>query len=130
MLRVTSAAQDHRIARLQTQCAGICSDVRAAFVDNADDAERCAHTFDVKSVGSVPFGDDFTDRILEVRDGMDAVGDGTDACGVELQPVEHGGGEPGLFACVHVEDIGVENLVGVADDRVGHGHQGGVLALG
>ena len=43
---VGAAAQHHRVAALQAKRAGVRGDVRPAFVDDADDAERRRHALD------------------------------------------------------------------------------------
>ena len=65
--RIRTAAQDHRIAGLETERAGIRRDVRPALIDDADDAERRAHAFDVQAVRPVPGGNHVADRIAAVR---------------------------------------------------------------
>src|SRR5690606_39012990 len=52
-----AAAQHGRIASFQAKRARICRHIRAAFIDDADHAERYAYTLDVKTVRTVPFGD-------------------------------------------------------------------------
>ena len=51
---VRAAAQDHRVAGLQAQRAGIGGDVGAALEDHADDAERRAHALDGQAVRPLP----------------------------------------------------------------------------
>ena len=94
--RIRAAAQDHRIAGLEAERAGIRRHVRPALIDDADDAERRAHALDMQAVRPVPCGDDVADRIAEFGDFADAVGHGADARRVELQPVHEGGRKPGL----------------------------------
>ena len=61
--RIRAAAQDHRIAGLEAERAGVGRHVRPALVDDADDAERRAHALDLQPVRPVPFGDHLADRI-------------------------------------------------------------------
>ena len=77
--RIRAAAQDHGVAGLQAQRAGIGGHVGAALVDHADDAERRAHALDVQAVRPVPCGDHLADRIGQRGDRRDAVGHGRDA---------------------------------------------------
>ena len=58
-----AAAQDHGVARLQAQRAGVGGDVRTAFEDHADDAERRADPADVQARRPVPFGDHLPHRV-------------------------------------------------------------------
>jgi hypothetical protein len=76
---IRAAAQDHRIAGLEAERAGIGRHVRAALIDDADDAERRAHAFDLQPVRAVPGGDDRADGIGQFGDGANAVGHGLHA---------------------------------------------------
>ncbi len=67
-----AAAQDRRVCRLQAQRAGVGRHVRAAFVDDADHAERHAHALDAQAVRARPFSADRADRIGQRRDVFDA----------------------------------------------------------
>jgi hypothetical protein len=125
--RIRAAAQDDRIASLQAERAGVGRDVRPTLVDHADDAERRAHTLDVKAVRPVPLGDDLPDRVLQRRDLAYAFGHGFDTCRIELQPVHHGRRQTGLLAVRHIDRIGVEDRLFVALDGVSHGDQRRVL---
>ncbi len=58
-----AAAQDGGVAGLETQRAGIGGDVRAALVDDADDADGNALPLDAQTVGARPIGEDGADRI-------------------------------------------------------------------
>ena len=71
--RVGAAAQDRGVAGLEAERAGVGGDVRAALVDDADDAERRAHALDVEAVRAVPGGDDRADRIGQGGDLLDAL---------------------------------------------------------
>ena len=89
MERLRAAAQDHGVARLEAQRAGVGGDVRAALVDHADDAERRADAADVQAGRHVPFGDDVAHRVALRGHGAQPVGHGADAPVVEGQPVDH-----------------------------------------
>ena len=65
--RIRAAAQDHRIAGLEAERAGVGRDVRPALVDDADDAERRAHALDMQAVRPVPCGDHLADRVRAAR---------------------------------------------------------------
>ena len=62
-----AAAQDRRIAALQAQGRGIGRHVRAALVNDADDAERHSDARDLETVRPLPFGYDLPDGIVERR---------------------------------------------------------------
>ena len=68
---VRAAAEDHRVARLEAERAGIGGDVGPALEDDADDAERRAHARNLQAVGHGPFGDRRADRIGQGGDGAE-----------------------------------------------------------
>ena len=78
-MRVGAAAQDHGIARLQAERAGIRGDVRAALEDHADDAERRADPLDAQAVRPVPCRDHRADRIGKRGDLLQRTRDRLDA---------------------------------------------------
>ena len=92
-----AAAQDHGIAGLEAERAGVGGDVRAALVDHADDAERHAHALDAHAVRprhdamTVPTGS------LSVRTTSMPVRHGLDAVGVEREAVDEGAGRAARF---------------------------------
>ncbi len=83
-----AAAQNRGVAALQAQRARIGRHVRAALVDDADDAERHAHALDLETVRALPARDDLPDRIGERGDGLDGGRDALDALVVEGEPIE------------------------------------------
>ena len=83
-----AGAQDRRVAGLDGQRAGVGRHVGAAFVDDADDAERHAHALEAQAVGPRPFGQHRADRIGQLGDLLDALGHRFDARLVEQQPVD------------------------------------------
>ena len=62
-----AAAQDRGVAGLEAQRAGVGGHVRAALVDDADDAERHAHALDGHAVRPRPAFGDLADRIGQRR---------------------------------------------------------------
>ena len=66
-MAVRAAAQDHGVAGLERQRAGVGGDVRPALVDHADDAERHPHALDGHAVRPRPGFGDLADRIGEAR---------------------------------------------------------------
>ena len=64
----TRRAGSPRCPALRQSAPGIGGDVRSAFVDHADHAERRAHAADVQAAGHVPFGHHLPDRIVLRRD--------------------------------------------------------------
>ena len=63
-----SAAQDHRVARLQADAGGIGADIRPAFVDHADHADRRGDALDAQPVRPRPVGQRAAERIGQQRD--------------------------------------------------------------
>ena len=66
-MAVRAAAQDHGVAGLERERAGVGGDVRPALVDHADDAERHAHALDRHAVRPRPGFGDLADRIGQAR---------------------------------------------------------------
>ena len=127
---VRAAAQDHGIAGLEAQRAGIGGDVRPALVDHADDAERHAHALDAHAVRPRPGRHDGADRIGELAHHVEAVRHGLDPRRVERQPVEEGRGRAGALASARSSAIGGEDCRLRAADGLGHGGERAVLLGG
>ena len=85
-----AAAQNDSIARLQAQCTGVRCYIWAAFIDDADDAQRCSDTFDVQPAGLIPFSQYFSDRIILQRDTAQTVTNALNAVFGQQQPIHHG----------------------------------------
>jgi hypothetical protein len=85
-----AAAQDHGIAGFQTERAGIRGDVGTAFENHRDHAEWHTDALDHHAVGPLPARSDRTDRIGDVADHGEAVGDGGDAGFRQHQTVDKG----------------------------------------
>ena len=83
MVAIGAAAQDRRVAGLEAQRARIRRHVRAALVDDADDAQRHAHALDLQAVRPRPLRQHRADGIGQRRDLLEALGHGLDALGVE-----------------------------------------------
>ena len=116
-MAVRAAAQDHGIAGLQAQHAGIRGDVGTALEDHADDAERHAHALDGHAVGPLPAFSDGADGIGNRAYGRDTAGHGIDARWRQRQAVEEGGGRTAGTDLGDVLGIGRENLFCVGADR-------------
>ena len=116
-----------RIARLEAQRGGVGRDVRPRFVNDADDAERHAHSSDLDAGRPVFEVGDLADRIGQCGDLAQAVGHRGDAFRVQRQAVD----ECLVVACgARSRDIARvrgEQLPGIAFDRRRRGFQRGVL---
>jgi len=64
------AAQDRGIARFQAQGACIRRHIGATFEDDANDAQRHAHSGKAQPVGANALIDDHADRVAQVRHGL------------------------------------------------------------
>jgi len=109
-ITVRAAAQDHSIAGLERERAGVGGDVRPAFVDHADDAERHLDAFDDHAVRPGPGFADPADRIIEAAHHVEACRHCFDALIVQCEPVEHRGGQAGGLAIGEIVGVGCENL--------------------
>lgn len=127
---VGAAAQDHGIAGLEAQHAGIRRDIGAAFEDHADDAERHAHALDGHAVRALPALGDDSDRIGDAADDTDALGHPLDPRRAQRQPVDEGGGGVARSAGLgDILGIGGEDRCRFAADRPLHGLKRPVLLL-
>ena len=118
---VRAAAQDHGVAGLQRQRAGVGGHVRPALVDHADHAERHAHALDGHAVRPGPGFRDLADRIGQRAHHVEAVGHRRDALVVERQPVEERRGRAGGLGVGDVLGIGGEDVGLGGADRLRHG---------
>ena len=85
---VRTAAQHHGVAALQAERAGVRGDIRAALVNDADDAERRRHPLNYETVGAVERREHPADRIGQRRDVLETSGHRLDARLVQRQPIE------------------------------------------
>ena len=115
-----TTAEDHRIARFETEAAGVRSDIRARFINNQDDANRHAHFLDAHSVRAGPLADGFANGVGQGGDFAHAFGHFADSLIRERQAVEHGDGEAGFHPRFEIFRIGRLNAVGGLLNPVGH----------
>ncbi len=125
-----AAAQDGGVARLQAQRGGVGGDVRAGFVDDADDAERHAHPADLDAGGPELEVGHLADRIGQLGDLFDAFGHAVNAFFRKRQAVEHGGFQPGGARGGEILLVGGDQRGLVAADGGGDVQQRGVLLGG
>ncbi|MOA21586.1 hypothetical protein D3C78_1420860 [compost metagenome] len=129
MLRIRAAAQDDGIARLEAQSTGVRRNIRAAFVDHADDAKRRTHALDLKPVGAIPGGNDFGDRIGQRRNRANTFGNTGDASIVERKPVNERSSKTGALGCGQILPVGGKDRLLRRLDGGGHGEQRAVLLV-
>jgi hypothetical protein len=124
------AAQDRRVTRLEAQARRIRRHVRPRFVDDADDTQRHAHAADLDAARPVAKVGHLADRIGQRRDLLQPVRHRGDGLGGQLQPIDERRVVAGGFRRRHVRRIRREEPGFVAQDRVGHREQRGVLGIG
>ncbi len=83
-----AAAQDHGIAGLEAERAGVGGNGRAAFINDADHAERRRDPLDDEAIGALEPREYAPDGIGQGRDFLQALGRGFDLLGVEAKSVE------------------------------------------
>ncbi len=125
-----AAAQDHGIAGLEAEHGGIRRHVRAALVDDTDDAERHAHALDRHAVRPGPAFHHGADRIGELAHHLDAVGHRGDALRVERQPVDEGRGRAGGLRLGDIFGVGGKDAGFAGADRFRHRVERGVAMVG
>jgi hypothetical protein len=128
MRAFAAAAQEDGAAGLEAERPGIGGDVRAAFEDHADHAERLRHAPDHEAVRPCPFGQHAAHRIGQGSDVLQPARHCLHARGRQHQPVAEGGGQPrrgGEVGRVGVEDRGLARAQGG-----GGGVQRGILRGG
>ncbi len=89
-MRFLAAAEDDGVAALDAQRGGVAGDIRPAFIEKQDHAERDAHLADSQAVGPDVAFDDLPDGIDLGGDLLDAVGHGGDAFIVQLEALDQG----------------------------------------
>ena len=124
-----AAAQDHRVGGAQAKCAGISRHVRAALIDDADDADGHAHARESETVGLGPVGQHCADRIGQASDVGHALRHRLDAGRREFETIEHGAADAFHARGVHVLCVGGEDLRRDGADAGGHGLEGGGARL-
>ena len=110
MMAFRAAAQDRGVAGFQRKRTGVGRHVRAAFVNDADRAERHAHALEPETVGSRPLGEHGADGIGKFGDFFKPGRYTGDALLVEQQPVDEGGRAAGGFRSLDVFGVGGKNF--------------------
>ena len=62
-----SAAQDDRVARLETESTSIRSHIGTTFIDYTYDPQRRAHTLNIQPIGALPLFEHLPNRIFLLR---------------------------------------------------------------
>jgi hypothetical protein len=128
--RLRPTLQDHGVARLQAQTAGVGGDVGARLVDHADDSERHAHLADLEAVRAPPARDGLADRIGQGGDLIEPLRHRVDARLAQAEAVDQRGGQPALLARRDVLAVGVQQCPRMLAQTRGRDRQGGVFRRG
>ena len=107
--RFGTAAQDCGIAGHHRQRRGIRRHVRPTFIDDAQHAERHAHTCEFEPVGAGARVDHFTHRVRQCRHRFDGIRDSLNTSGIQSQPVLHRAGQIVGHSPCHILGIGQED---------------------
>ncbi len=125
-----TAAQDCRIAGLEAERAGVRRHRRAAFINDADDAERGCDPLDRKPVRTFETREHAAYRIGKSGDGVEAACHRLDAGAIERQPVEEGGRRAAGLGGRHVVPVGGQDVSRARAYCRGGVAQGKVLCIG
>ena len=128
--RLAAAAQDHRVARLETDSRRIDGHIRARFVNNADHAQRNADLGDFEAVGTDSRRQHAPDRIVLGGDHAQPVGHLLNPAVGQGQPVDHRRCKTGLFRLFKVLGIGGFDRLRGLFDPAGHHLQAAVFLVG
>ena len=122
-------AQHADVAGLQRERGGVRRDVRAALIDDGDDAHRHAALADAKAVRADEFVQRPADRVRQGRNGLDAGRHALEPCLIQREAVEH---DVRDFAARGLEIGGVlrQNGRGPCAQLLRHGGKGAVFRLG
>lgn len=116
-----TAAQDRDIAGFERERASIRRHIRAAFIDDADDADGGCHTRNIEPVGARPAGEFAAHGIGQRGHIFDALGHRFDAFFIECKAIEHTGGDAICFCLGEICCVGGENGFGIGAQRIGGG---------
>ena len=125
-----AAAQDGGVAGLETKAGGVGGDVGTRFVNDDDDADGRGNFCKRKPLGRVRSSSTRADRVRQRGDFAQAAGHGGDAFVVELQAVEHRGGQSRLRRRRDLARVDFLQRGRALFDRVRHGQQAAVLLGG
>ena len=125
-----AGAQDGGIAGLETERARIRRHVGAALEDHPDDTERRRHTLDLQAIRPLEPGEHAADRIGQLGNALDGLGNGFEALGVQNEAIDERAALPLVPRIRQVLGVGSQDRPLMRPDADGHGAQSGVLLLG
>ena len=120
MDRLRAAAEDDGVPRLQTEGGRVRRDVRAGFVDDADDPERDAHPADEEAVRPPPHGRDLADGIGQGGHLGEPLGDPRDGRLRKRQAVDHCRGEAEIPRVGEILFVFPDQAIPAPDEGVRH----------
>ena len=115
---------------LRHERAGVGRHRRAAFVDDADDAERRRNALDREAVRALESRQHAPDGIGQGGDLLDAFRHRLDARVVEVEAVEKGAGDALGFRGGKIVAVGGADRLGIGADRGGGGAQRMIFGFG
>jgi len=130
MDRFRSAAQNDRVAGFEAQSGGVHRDIRARFVNDADDAQGNPHPPHQQTIGASPHGRHFPDGVGQSRDFPKPPGHGCQSGVFHGQTVDHGGRKSLFPRGGHIPLIRGQNPVPVAKKFFGHARQDFIFLAG
>ena len=123
MQRFASPAQDRRVTRLQAQRGRVDRDVRAGFIDDANDAERHTHLSDAHSVGANVACRQAANRIRHGGHLLQPIDHGVDRAIRQRQPIEQRGLQAPFAPGDQILLVGRLERVALGGQRLSHGQQ-------
>ncbi|MPM29989.1 hypothetical protein SDC9_76531 [bioreactor metagenome] len=129
-VRGRGAAQQGRVAGLQTDAAGVGGDVGPGLVDDPDHPERHPQLADPQPVVGGPAADHIADRVGQAGHLAQPVGHRGDPLRGEPQPVDQRGGGAVVLRGTDVLGIGGQDRLGGLQEGVRHRVESGVLHPG
>ena len=129
MTAFAAAAQDDGVAALEAKGRSVRANVRAAFVDHADHADRHGNALDAEAVGAFEGRELAADGVGQFGDFFQRLGHALDAVFGQAQAVD----EAFRLLAFHAGDVlavRIEQLWRRFAQRLGGFAQGGVLRLG
>ena len=129
METVGAAAQDGGVARLEAERARIRRHIGAAFVDDADDAQRGRHALDPEAIGPLVGGQHPPHGIGQGCDVFQPLGHGLDPGFGQQETVKIGLAGVGGGSRLHVAGVGLQHILHRGAQQARRRHERGVLAL-
>jgi hypothetical protein len=128
-LAFRASAQDCGIAGLEAKRRRVSGHVGTALVNEANHAERHAHTFDDHAIGPRPALCDCTDGIGQGAHHVETCDHGSDAGLIERETVRESRARAGCPGLGQIQGIGREDVIVLRAQRLRHGGERRVFVL-